>query len=137
MPAKLIGATIFLLDANKTTPAKQAKITGMSFTVELRTLDVFLYRYDVADGFVPLPSFAATLRLFTSNQQESVLSDTQGRISAFFPDTQIEVQLSPGSVPAGHRAVLNYPIKTLKKNTLTVVFIPDSLRRYYPLMQLL
>lgn len=133
----LRGATLRLRDPAKTTPFKQVQVTGMSFSVTLRTLDLYVYRYDVASGqLVPLP-IGVTLRLRTSNQADTLSTDAAGHLNTFFPDASIEVRLSPVDVPTGHQAVLNYPIKTQKKNVLYVVFIPDSLRRYYPQLQLL
>ena len=138
MPTKARGITMLLSDPAKTTPFKQAKITGMSFSVELRTLDVMIARYSPnRREFVPLANFPIVLRLLNSNQNEPLVSDVAGFIKVGFPDANIEVQLSPAAVPAGHKAVLNYSIKTQKRNALTVIFIPDSMRRYYPVLQLL
>lgn len=136
MATHLTGIAIRLRDPAKTTPFKQVQVTGMSFSVSLRTLDLYVYRYDAAQGLVPL-SVGVTVRLLTSNQADTLSTDAAGHLQTVFPDATIEVRLTPADAPAGHQAILNYPIKTQKKNRLYVIFIPDSLRRYYPQLQLL
>ena len=136
MPTRATGVVLQLRDSAKTTPFKQARITGMSFSVELRSLDIDIVRYDPQTRqMLPLPNFPLVLRLLTSNQTEGLSTDAAGHLNATFPDTNVEVRLNPGAVPAGHSAVLNYPVKTQKRNAFTVVFLPDSLRRYYPRLQ--
>jgi len=135
MPSQFTGVAFRLRDPAKTTPYKQVQVTGMSFSVSLRTLDLYVYRYDAQLGLVPLP-VGVTLRLLTNGQADALSTDATGHLNSFFPDTSIEVRLNPADVPAGHQAALNYTIKAQKKNVLYVVFIPDSLRRYYPQLQL-
>ena len=136
MGAKARGITILLNDPAKTTPFKQVKVTGMSFTVELRSLDLTIVRYNPATKqFVPLANYPVILRLLTSNQTDSLSTNNDGFVNVGFPDSTVEVQLNAAAVPAGHKAVLTYPIKAQKRTSLTVVFIPDALRRYYPQLQ--
>ncbi len=137
MATSFTGISLRLRDPAKTTPFKQVMFTGISFSVSLRTLDLYAYRYDpVAGSLVPL-TVGVTVRLLTSNQLDTLSTDAAGHLQTVFPDTSIEVRLNPADVPAGHQAVLNYPIKTQKRNVLYVVFLPDSLRRPYPYLQLL
>lgn len=131
------GITLVLADDRKTTPFTQVQVTGLSFSVELRALELLVFRYDVLTrAMVPLAGVGVTLRLLTSNQTDSLSTDVTGALTAVFPDNNIEVRLNPAQVPAGHRGVLNYAVRAQKRNQLTVVFIPDSLRRYYPQLQL-
>jgi hypothetical protein len=137
MPTSARGITILLTDSARTTPLKVANVKGMSFSVELRTLDLRIYRFDAQEGYLPLVNYPVRLNLLTSNQQDQIVTGQDGIIRTFFPDSDISVALEATAAPPDHKAILNYSLRTAKRNELTVVFIPDSIRRFYPRLTVL
>ena len=135
MAAFAQGVALQLRD-KPATPNKKGVVVGVSLTVSLRTIVVYVYRYDAGNGvYVPLENYPITLVLTDSQQQVVFLTNALGRADNEFPDANIEVRLSPGSMPVGHTAVLNYVVRVRKRADITVTFLPDSLVRHYPNQQ--